>query len=73
MAGLCEGGNEPQGALKASKPIYRQSRYPGCALEGWSKLTRDAVRYDDDDDDDDDDLLGCHRETGAFGENPCVT
>ncbi|KAJ4452232.1 hypothetical protein ANN_03750 [Periplaneta americana] len=24
MAGLCEGGNEPPGSLKASKPVYTQ-------------------------------------------------
>ncbi|KAJ4442262.1 hypothetical protein ANN_12128 [Periplaneta americana] len=38
MAGLCEGGNEPQGSLKASKPIWMY----GCGK--WGSASNSQIR-----------------------------
>ncbi|KAJ4434629.1 hypothetical protein ANN_23192 [Periplaneta americana] len=43
MAGLCEGGNEPPGSLKASMVLFRVSERPLTALDnGAPRLLRMA-------------------------------
>ncbi|KAJ4429738.1 hypothetical protein ANN_21942 [Periplaneta americana] len=73
MAGLCDGGNEPPGSLKATSAVASADVVgTHCSRKDDDDDDDDDDDGDDDDDDDDELLLGCHRKSKYPEKSPVL-